>query len=765
MSVESTRPPHGGHHTGHGDQGITILLRRMGDAVAVEASAQQRLDQLARVIASHVVADVCSIYLRRNDDTLELYSTEGLNRNAIHKTRLQWGEGLVGVVAETHAPLVTDDAPTHPSFKYFPDIGEELLQSFLGVPLIRSGKVLGVLVVQNKAPRQYTDEEIGAAQAVATLLAEITASGELLDEEETEAVGEMLHRPERFDVMAIAPGIAIGPAVFREVQAQKHRVFSKDSHRELRRLEEGLERLRKSVDTMIAKGTVGGEMREILETYRLFAYDRGWKERMRAAVQSGLTAEAAVEQVRAENNTRLGMSRDPYLRERMHDLDDLSNRLLRSLAGDEIDAPRSIPEGAIIIARTMGPAELLEYDREKLQGIVLIDGSATSHVAIVARALEVPVISGAAEAHALTEEGDVLVLDGDEGALHVRPTQEIIASYTEKRDLRSERQAAYTQEAGDEPASLDGVRVDLLMNAGLAIDMPHLEATGASGVGLFRTELQFLIGAQLPRVSEQERLYADIIERAGDRPVVFRTADLGSDKSASYMKPQAEANPAMGWRGIRMAVDRPGFLRPQLRALLSAGAGRDLHVMFPMVTLVAEVDAARALFDQEVALAKSRGKALPKSISIGVMVETPAAAWRLEKIASKVDFMSVGGNDLAQFYFAADRESELTQRRYDAMEPGFLSLLKMMADKARAAGKPLSYCGEQAADPVMAAALAAVGVTRFSLPATSIGPFRRMLRSLEVKKAQAWMDDALGETGSLREPFTAYLKANNVVFG
>ena len=669
MNVEKTRPPHGGH----GERGITVLLRRMHDAVASEATPQERLDHLTKVIASHVVSDVCSIYLRRRDDTLELYSTEGLRRDAVHNTRMQWGEGLVGAVAQSQSPLVTADAPLHPGFKYFPDIGEDPLHSFLGVPLIRSGKVLGVLVIQNKASRSYTDEEIEAVQAVAILLAEITASGELLDEKDTEVVGEMLHGPERYDGVGAAPGIAIGEAVFREAQAPKHLVFSKDTAGEAERLEEGLNQLRMSVDAMLDANGLVGETREILETYRLFAYDRGWKERLRAAVFSGLTAEAAVEQVQSENRNRLGQSRDRYLRERLYDLEDLSDRLLRCLSGEALEGPRALPDNAIIFARVMGPAELLEYDRARLKGLVLADASATSHVAIVARALEIPIVTSVAQALSLAEEGDDVIVDGDSGVLHLRPTTEVKQSYREEEELRSERQAAFATEAALPSVTRDGAPVDILMNAGLSLDMPHLSATGAAGIGLFRTELPFLVGRQLPRVSAQETLYREILDQAGDKPVVFRTADLGSDKSAAYMERRVEANPAMGWRGIRMAIDRPGYIRPQLRALIAAAAGRELHVMFPMVTLPSEIDAARSFLDQEVTFAKNHDKEMPTAISIGVMIETPAAAWRLEELAAKVDFLSVGGNDLAQFYFAADRESELTQRRYDPADAGFLS--------------------------------------------------------------------------------------------
>lgn len=762
MNIENTRPPYGGH----GEPGLSVLLRSMHDIVAEEGSAQHRLDQLTSAIATHIVADVCSIYLRRPDDKLELYSTEGLRAEAVHKTRLVWGEGLVGLVATNRRPLVTADAPLHPAFSYRPETGEDPLQSFLGVPLIRSGKTLGVLVLQNRASRQYTEEEVGAVQAVATLLAEIAASGELLSQEETEAVGEMLHRPERIEAAGVVPGIAIGRAVFLQPPAPKHKVFAADTALEAERLEAGLTALRSSVDRMLAENaSLSGVSREVLETYRLFAYDRGWKDRLRAAVFSGLTAEAAVDQVQNENRARMMQARDPYLRERLHDLEDLAQRLQRVLSGRDDSASRDIHDDAILVSRVMGPAELLEYDRKKLKGLVIGETSANSHLAIVARALEIPMVASASEALERAEEGDTLILDGGAGELHIRPTADLLESFRNEQQLQTERLAAFSKERTLPIRTVDGVDVSVMMNAGLALDMPHLHAIGAGGVGLFRTELQFLIGSALPSAASQEAVYREALDLADGKPVIFRTADIGADKTAPYMNFGDDGNPAMGWRGLRMALDRPGIIRPQLRALIAAAAERDLWIMFPLVTLADEIEQARALLERELERRRKQDKPLPAKIHMGAMIETPAAAWRVDRIAEKVDFLSVGGNDLAQFYFAADRDSDRMQRRYDVLNPGFLSFLKRTVEKARAAGKPLSYCGEQAADPLISAALLGVGVTSFSLPATSVGPFRREVRSLDQRRIADWLGPRLdGGEASLRDAFRAFLKSDGVVF-
>jgi len=548
MNIEKTRPPYGGH----GERGITVLLKQMHDVVALKASAQERLDHLTSIIATHVVADVCSIYLRRSDDQLELFSTAGLNREAVHHTRMAWGEGLVGLVATGHRPVITDNAQEHPGFAYRPETGEDLLESFLGVPLIRSGQVIGVLVLQNRSSRQYGDDEVRAAQAVATLLAEIAASGELLDRAETQEVDEVLHRPEFLTGRGIVPGIAVGNAALHEAPIPKHKVFADNAGDEAKRLEQGLETLRGSVDKMLQAKDLKGVSREVLETYRLFAYDRGWKERLRTAVFSGLSAEAAVLQIKTENRNRMMRSSDPYVRERMHDLDDLANRLLRLLAGEAPDVARPLPENAILFAEAMGPAELLEYDRDRLIGVVLADASDTSHVAIVARAMEIPMLGGFAEAFDRIEEGDTVIIDGETGDLHIRPGLGVVTSYESKRELQSEKQERYRLERHLPCVTQDGQSVDVMMNAGLVLDMPHLVATGAVGIGLFRTELQFLIGSQLPSVEKQEKLYREVMDYADGKPVAFRTADLGGDKSADYMKRMKEPNPAMGWRGLRM---------------------------------------------------------------------------------------------------------------------------------------------------------------------------------------------------------------------
>jgi len=402
--------------------------------------------------------------------------------------------------------------------------------------------------------------------------------------------------------------------------------------------------------------------------------------------------------VRNEHRARLMKSKDPYLRARLHDLEDLANRLLRALSGEALlPGNKNISDDAIIFAREIGPAELLDYDRDKLRGIVLEEGSISSHTAIICRAIGIPLIGRAEGVLDLIETGDPVLLDGEEGTVYIRPLDTQISGFKMRQNIRGEMNRAYEEMKFTPAKTTDGRKISLQLNAGLLVDLPQLDQAGADGIGLFRTEFQFMVSEFMPRLKEQTELYQKAIEAAGDRPVTFRTLDLGGDKILPYMDPVPEENPAIGWRAIRIALDRPGLMRYQLRALVAAGAGRHLRVMFPMVTTVDEFIEARALFDREVERGKRLGHELPQKIEVGVMLETPALAWQINPICDHADFVSVGANDLMQFFFAADRDNArtLVAMGYDQLSmpvtgigPVKAALLKLDADKLRKTLEP-----------------------------------------------------------------------------
>ncbi|MEY4256774.1 MAG: phosphoenolpyruvate--protein phosphotransferase [Pseudomonadota bacterium] len=685
-------------------RGPRSLLRQIREAMASGGPAQARLNMVVRIIAQSMVAEVCSIYLRRSTNDLELFATEGLNPSAVHTTTLQPGEGLVGEIMRLGRPLNLSDAPNNPNFSYRPETGEDPFHAFLGVPLLRGGRTIGVLVVQNRTERTYAEEEVEDLQIIAMVLAEMVAGGELFNEAELRNVELAPHKPERLKGAKFADGLAYGRAVLHESAVMPSDLLSEDTPAESLRLQTAIEALQLQLDGMLDGHGLVGASYDVLETYRMFAHDRGWNRSLEEAVRSGLTAEAAVERVRSEHRARLGQARDPYLRERLHDLEDLNDRLLRHLSGDGA-AVRVLPENAILIARNLGPADLLEYDRTKLKGLLLEEGSSASHAAIVARALDIPCVGRLSGLRDRVSEGDPVIVDGESGEAYLRPRADVIEAVGARMEVRAQRRAEFARLRDTPAITRDGAKITLLMNAGLAVDLDILNDTGAEGIGLFRTEFQFMVAEELPRLDAQTALYDRVLDAAEGRPVTFRTLDLGGDKVLPYLEAEREDNPALGWRAIRMGLDRPALLRLQLRALIAASRGRELRIMFPLVASVEEFRAARALVDHEIAWAERRGRTAPGLLRVGAMIEAPALIWHLDALLPLTDFVSVGTNDLMQYLFAADRGNPRVADRYDPLSPPALRVMKAIYDACHESGTPVSVCGEMAGRPLEAFAL------------------------------------------------------------
>ncbi len=746
-------------------RGPRNLLRQIREAMADGGPAQGRLDTVVRVIAQSMVAEVCSIYLRRGSGELELFATEGLNRDAVHNTRLKAGEGLVGEVARMAAPISLSDAPTHPSFSYRPETGEDPYHAFLGAPLLRGGRAIGVLVVQNRAERRYDPDEVEDIQTIAMVLAETVASGELLAQEELRDVEVAPHRPERLKGQRFAEGLAFGHVVLHEPPLAPEQLLSNDPVLEEGRLKLALAALKANIDAILdgGQGKLSGQSYEVLETYRMFADDRGWNRSLEEAVRGGLTADAAVDRVRNEHRARFAQARDPYIKERLHDFEDLANRLLRVLAGEN-PGKRDLPDDAILVARNLGPADLLEYPRDTLKGLLLEEGSAASHAAIVARALGIPCVGRLMGLRDRLSEGDLVIVDGETGEAHLRPRPDMLESAQSRMALRDQRQAEFAKLRDVPAVTADGVRITLLTNAGLAVDLDNLNETGAEGIGLFRTEFQFMVSEELPRLNAQAALYKLVLDAAGDRPVTFRTLDIGGDKVLPYMETtEREENPALGRRAIRLGLDRPSLLRLQVRALLSAGAGRELRVMFPMIATVDEFRAARELVDVECEWARRRGRPLPALLRVGAMIECPSLLWHLDALLPLTDFVSVGSNDLFQYMYAADRTNPLVSDRYDPLSPPALRALQSIQKACADTGTPVSVCGELAGRPLEAFALLTLGFTRLSAPAGGVGPVKRMILSADLTAARRGMNNLLGSSaGSIRNEIESLARKLNV---
>ncbi len=745
--------------------GPRLLMRRLREAMAEPVNAQARLDKVVVQVASNMVAEVCSVYVMRADNRLELFASEGLAREAVHQTTLQLGEGLVGLIAKSAEPLALSDAQSHPSFSYKPETGEEIYHSFVGVPMLRGGNTLGVLVVQNRTKRTYTEEEVEVLETIAMLLAEMIASGEL---QSIARPGTTIaaRRPQALSGSPMSDGLGLGYVVLHQPRVVITKIIAEDVVSEQLRLDAAIEAMRANIDLMIDDENTAGEYREVLETFRLFANDRGWLRRLREAVNTGITAEAAVERVQEDSRARMLRQTDPYMRERLHDLDELANRLLHQLTGQSMVAsPESLPDNAILVARTMGAAALLDYDRTKLRGLILEDAGPASHIAIVARALGIPTVGEVENITGIVEQGDAIIVDGTSGEVQVRPPADIESAYREKARLRARRQEQYSA-LRDVPAlTKDGVFIGLHMNAGLLVDLPHMEETGAESIGLFRTELQFMIAPQFPRTEKQYLLYKAVIDAVPDKPVTFRTLDIGGDKILPYMTTFEEENPALGWRAIRIGLDRPALLRLQIRAMLRAGAGRELRIMFPMVAAVREFEQAKELAMKEVTHLKRHGHELPRDLKLGVMLEIPSLLWQLDELLERVDFVSVGSNDLVQYLTAADRDNRRVANRFDVLSAPILRALKSITDKAAIAGKPVALCGEMGGRPLEAMALIALGYRSLSMSPSSIGPVKAMILKLDVHDFSSYLDGLMAQRDgapSLRAKLLTYAEAKGV---
>ena len=726
------------------------ILTRLHDVMAGRNQAQAKLNAVVGIIAEALDSEVCSIYLLR-EGVLELFATRGLAEEAVHVTKLALGEGLVGTIAEDVEVLNLDEAASHPDFVHNPETGEEKFRSFAGVPIIRRERAVGVLSVQHVDPRGYQAVEIEALQTVAMVLSELIANAGLIDTTAGGGDRVLSTAAVRIGGQKLVDGMGSGYAVFHQPRIVVEHTVAEDTDAERHRVYAAFDKMRDQIERMTAQAEFGGggEHEEVLQTYKMFAYDEGWARRINEAIDSGLTAEAAIERVQQRTRQRMRQIDDPLLADRMHDLEDLANRLLRIVSGQMGTAAQmGLRQDTILIARNLGPAELLEYDKRRLKGVILEEGSLTAHVTIVARAMGVPVLGRARGIRRQVAEGDLLLLDVSEAAVFARPSATMEEAFEARLTMRQKRKAAFAALRDLPPTTTDGHRMTVMVNAGLRDDVSALDITGADGIGLFRTEFQFLVSATLPQRERQQRLYREVLDGAGDRPVVFRTVDIGGDKALPYLTHDngEEENPAMGWRALRLALERDGLMKAQARALLEAAAGRTLNVMFPMVSEAWEFDEAKALFEAQRAWIAGRGRKLPNDVRYGAMLEVPALAEQLDLLLPNAQFLSIGTNDLTQFLFAADRANPKLAERYDWLSPSILRFIARVVGPCRDAGVPLAICGEMGGRTLEAMALIGIGIDRLSITPAAVGPIKAMIRSLDRARITGFM------TGLLADP-------------
>ncbi|ODT00345.1 MAG: phosphoenolpyruvate--protein phosphotransferase [Erythrobacter sp. SCN 62-14] len=751
------------------------ILTRLTEVMASRLHAQGKLDQVVEIIGECLSSEVCSIYLLR-EGMLELFATRGLNQSAVHVTRMAIGEGLTGLIADKVETLNLAEAKAHPDFLYRPETGEEKFHSFAGVPIVYRERAVGVLCVQHVDPRRYEDVEIEALQTTAMVLSELITNAELVDEEEARGLTADQTGPQTLSGLTLVKGLGSGFAVYHQPRVEITQVMAEDTEAERQRVYRAFARMREQIDGLAGQAEfgVGGEHEEVLETYKMFSYDEGWSRRINEAIDSGLTAEAAIERVQQHTRMRMREIDDPLLADRMHDLEDLANRLIRIVAGQiGTAASQGLRRDTILIARNLGPAELLEYDRRRLKGVILEEGSLTAHVVIVARAMNVPVLGRArgekgAGLRGVIREGDEVLLDATAGNAIIRPLPQVAEAFQARFAKSREKQAAYASLRDVEPFTRCGTRIQVMMNAGLRDDMSALAMTGADGVGLFRTEFQFLVSATLPQRERQTRLYRDVLDAAGDKPVIFRTVDIGGDKSVPYLAAgsgEHDENPAMGWRALRLALEREGLMKAQARSLLEAAAGRSLYVMFPMVSEPWEFDEAKAVFDEQLAFLRAKKRLLPERIHFGAMLEVPALAEVLDLMLPKLGFLSIGTNDLTQFLFAADRANPKLAQRYDWLSVSIMRFLRRVMQTSLGSGVDIGVCGEMGGRRLEALALLGIGYRRLSITPAAVGPIKELIRKVDLSEITAAMNGWLSDPGcNLRHELSLWADARGIEY-
>ncbi len=704
-----------------------------------DISDQEKLDTIVSIIAKEFGTDVCSIYLLRTVETLELFATHGLNRQVVHKIRLKVGEGVVGDVAVNGRPLILSDVKRHPSFKYFPEADEDHLNAFAGIPISRGGRILGTLTVQNIDKRLYKNEEVETLQTIAMVLAEAVVASGILKPDEIQTLSGAETYSLKFKGITLNPGLIHGKALLHHPSQPNLQMVAENPQIEQERFETALIKLRETLIHMIADHPAKDqEERDLLKTYELYTQDKGWIRKISQAIQSGFTAEGAVQKTLKDLQLQIAKLDDFYLRERLWDFEDLSKRLLTHLSGEKEESLTPFRDSMILVARSLGPAELLDYKSRNVKALLLEETVHTAHVAIIARSLNIPVITKLPNILNLIAPDDEVIVDGNTGEVIVKPPPSALHHF-ERKQAAFEEKLSRSILLKDLPSrTLDGIDIDLKINAGVPLDLKSLEEVCAEGVGLYRTEIPFMLEKKLPDIETQTKIYREIYALAKGKPILFRTLDIGGDKLLPYLNAVKNENPVLGWRAIRIGLDRPMFIRQQLRALGKAAEGRPLYVMFPMISDVSEFLAARRIVELE--LEKSRQYV---DLKLGAMIEVPSIIWSLDQLLPHVDFLSVGSNDLFQFFYAVDRANPVVFEKYDPLSPAFLHMLSYIVDRSNIYKIPVTLCGEMAGSPLEAMALIALGYRHLSMGAASIGAVKSMIRSLNSKKISLFVQKLL----------------------
>ncbi len=723
------------------------MLRR----IVQEVNAAGNLDSALQIIVNRVhnamKVQVCSVYLL--DPQVEEYvlmATKGLNPKAVGQIRLAPSEGVVGSVAARAEPLNLEDVASHPSYCYVSGSGEEKFHSFLGAPIIHRRKVLGVLVVQQQQCRKFDEGEEAFLVTMSAQLAGVIAHAEVTGDFNINHGCSQIKPDARFDGVSGAPGVGVGIAVVMAPPADLDAVPDQpadDIGQELQRFRTALSKVRhdiKVVGRVLAR-RLQGEDQALFDVYLRMLDDNALAGEIELQIEQGQWAPSALRRVMHSHVRQFEMMDDPYLRERATDIKDLGRRILAYLQEGGASKPTHYPDKMVLVAEEVTPAMLGEVPTEKLVGLVSVMGSGNSHAAILARSMGIPTVMGVVDLPATRLHNRPLIIDGYSGRVYVNPSSKLTGYYDDilREDKLISQGLELTRDLPCE--TLDGHRLPLWANTGLVADVAFALKRGAVGVGLYRSEVPFMIKEFFPSEAEQVDSYRRQLEPFAPNPVTMRTLDIGGDKSLSYF-PIVEANPSLGWRGIRVTLDHPEIFLVQVRAMLLASEGLDnLRIMLPMVSSVIEIDESLALINQAFKELIDDGHQLIQP-EIGVMIEVPAAVYQVRSFARRVDFLSVGSNDLTQYLLAVDRNNPRVAGLYNSYHPAVLSALLNIVDEAHKENVQVCICGELAGDPIGAILLLAMGYDGLSMSSNSLAKVKSAIRGVTLDQAQQFLETA-----------------------
>ncbi|MFP3874544.1 MAG: phosphoenolpyruvate--protein phosphotransferase [Thiohalophilus sp.] len=724
-------------------------LRRLIEEVNLARNLEQALGIIVRRVKQAMQVDVCSVYLTDQDnDYYVLKATDGLNPDSVGKVRLGQERGLVGLVAKRAEPVNLDNAPEHPRFCYFPESGEEPYHAFLGVPIIHHRQVVGVLVVQQHGSEKFDEDSVTFLITIAAQLAGAIAHAEASGE--VDIVGQLSY-PQSHDSRPIggqpgAPGVAIGTAkvvyTLADINAVPDRRTS-NPDAEIMAFNAALSAVKKDIKSLSKQfvDKLPPEDHALFDVYMLMLDSDSLAGQTRERIEAGNWAQGALRQTIHDHERIFREMEDNYMRERVDDVRDLGQRILSHLQQDT-QKPLEYPDQTVLVGEEISAAMLAEVPPEKLAGVISVRGSRTSHVAILARALGVPAVMGATDLPVSRMDGTEVIADGYSGRVYVAPAHAIVEEYRRLVDQEVEltEELKALRELPSE--TLDGEHIPLYANTGLISDVTPTRESGAEGIGLYRTEFPFMIRQRFPGEDEQRINYRQVLEAFAPRPVVLRTLDVGGDKALPYF-PIEEENPFLGWRGIRITLDHPEIFLVQIRAMLLASAGLDnLNILLPMISDVSELIDSLSLIHQayEELLEEGQDIRMPR---IGVMIEVPSAVYQAGNLAKRVDFLSIGTNDLTQYLLAVDRNNSRVAELYDSLHPAVIRAILQVVDSARVHDKPVSVCGEMAGDPAAAILLLGMGIHSLSMSVSSLLRVKWVIRNLSRERASEILSKVL----------------------